>query len=367
MNNKTVLLVGGGSGGHLVPVFEVYKELKKNDSLNVLVVGSGSNIEKKFFEDNPDYRVIRTGKLGRKISVGNTRLFFRVFLGILDALKLLRKERPSVIFSKGGYVSFPVIFWAKLMRIPYFIHESDVEMGLSNKYASNKAKMVFVGYPLDFYKKGRNLVYSGQIIRSRKHISKSNYKEFGFNRIKPVILITGGSQGSLNMNKVVTQAVPRLLESYNIIHQTGELDFERVVRYRMTLDQQLSENYYVSAFLPRHGKDWFFAALSLAEVVVARAGATTVAEIASMGKPMILIPYKYAAGDHQNKNACFIMKNGGALVVNDDSFDADNLISNIEKAINKKEELTSKAGVIFPDNGIKTVISAILDELERKK
>lgn len=367
MKNNTILLVGGGSGGHLVPIFEVYRELKKYTDLKILVVGSGTSIEKKFFEDNPDYKIIHTGKLSRKLSIENTRLLFRVFKGLIESFTLLIKEKPGVIFSKGGYVSFPVIFWAKLMNIPYLIHESDIEMGLSNKYASDKAKTIFIGYPTEFYKKSKKLVFSGQIIRSKKSSLKTELKEFGFKENKPTVLITGGSQGSLNMNKVVVDAMPELLKSYNIIHQTGELDFERVIKARSDLNESSAENYYVSAFLPRHGKDWFFAALDLADVVVARAGATTVAEISSMGKPMILVPYKHAAGDHQTKNAYYVMKNGGALVISDDSFNSHTLISNIKKAIENKKALISKAAVIFPDSGINTVVDGIIEQLKGVK
>lgn len=367
MKQKTILLVGGGSGGHVVPVFEVYQELKKEKDLRLLVVGSGTTIEKKFFGGNPDYRTIITGKLNRRFTFHNIFQFVKFLYGIKYTFFLMLREKPSIIFSKGGYVSFPIIFWAKRLKIPYVIHESDAEIGLSNKYAAANAKKIFVGFPLEFYKGYKNLVYSGQIIRPVKAINFSSKNYFDFTLQRPVIFITGGSQGSINLNSNIIKIIPELLLSYNVIHQTGSIDYNSVIEFKKKLDEDRAKNYFVMDFLHKEGQNLMPYAIKMADIVIARAGATTIAELAIHKKAMILVPYKHASGDHQTKNAKFIEGLGGALVIADDSLNPDSLKKIINEAFRNKSDLGDKASKIFPEDGLKTVVCGILELLGERK
>lgn len=361
---KSILLVGGGTGGHLVPVYYLYKNLKKYSDIRIKVLGSGSDFEKMFFNDNPDYKIITTGKINRTFTLKNISELIKTFYGLFQVLFTFISNKPKIVFSKGGFVSFPVIFWAKLLKIPYFIHESDIEMGLSNKYAAKGALKVFVGFPVDNYKGNNNLEYSGQIIKDTKSNKKNNF--FDFLEKKTTIFITGGSQGSLNINKNVVKIVANLLKSYNIIHQTGQNDFEWVKEYRDKLNENLKYNYYITDMLGREETDMVLEAIEISDLVISRAGANTIAEIAINKKAMILIPYKHAAGNHQNKNAEFMFSNKGALIIKDDELSPDMLREKINEALANKENLGINAYQMLKKDGLKTITNEIIHQINSK-
>lgn len=365
MENKTVFLVGGGTGGHIVPIFRMYKELSRRKNLRVFIIGAGSSIEQDFFASCPDYVPIRSGKMHRSITINNITEFINFFIGIFQSIFLIKKNHPDLIFLKGGYVSWPFTFWAKLLKIPYFIHESDAVMGAANRFAAGGASKIFTGFPTSSYlhvdKKKTEFV--GQLIKIDINQKEDKYS-FGFKGDQPIIFVTGGSQGSRKINRVIFASLPRLLEKYSVIHQTGALDYNEAIKIRSNLSEQARQSYFIRDFLDRIGGfDLMANALKKADLVIARAGATTIAEIAGLKKPMILIPYRYAAADHQKQNALMMEKKKAAVVILEDGLTADFLFSYVEKLFStpeKLKELGENAYKVFPLNGVEKISHEII-------
>lgn len=374
-DRKKIMLVGGGTGGHVVPVFEVYKKLQQdNPELDIVVVGSGTEIEKHFFSDIPVYRIMPTGKLRRHWTVKNIRELILVLFGFCQALCLLLYHRPDVIFSKGGYVALPIIFWAKILNIPFVIHESDTEMGIGNKIGVSKAKKIFVAFPEHYYSKlpKERTVYSTPVIRKCSSINKEEAKGmFGFKDDKPVIFITGGSQGAAHINENIENILVDLLTHYNVIHQSGDFSYRKVKETKEKLPKELQSRYYLTNFLRVEGKaDMMLRAMEVADLVIARAGATTIFELAAKGKPMILIPWKHASSDHQTRNARIVVDAGGAILISDDDLTPGLLLKKINECFaNNREKMTvmsNNSRQLFPDDGLERICKTLLEMNERK-
>jgi UDP-N-acetylglucosamine--N-acetylmuramyl-(pentapeptide) pyrophosphoryl-undecaprenol N-acetylglucosamine transferase len=240
-------------------------------------------------------------------------------------------------------------------------------MGVSNQYAVSDAKKVFVGFPLSFYEnKNESFIHAGQIIRDNIELT-SGY-DFGFKQNKPVVLITGGSQGSRIVNKTTLQILKKLTENFNVIHQSGRLDFLEVKKEADLLDDSIKSSYFLTEFLNLNGEtDLMLSAIKEASIIVTRAGATTVAEVIAMQKPMILIPYKHAAGYHQSKNAQLLEESKAAIVLGDDQLNSEVLLEKILYLSHNKDKalnMVKNAKGHFPQNGLKIVTEAILKELE---
>src|SRR3989344_6019402 len=361
MKNK-ILLVGGGTGGHIVPVYNIYQFLKKADSkLKVYIVGSGAEIEKQFFADSPDYFILKTGKFQRYLIIENIWQLVLLIYGLAQALRLLTRIRPKIIFTKGSFVSLPIVFWARILRIPYFIHESDAVIGRANKFAARGAKKVFTGFPVDNYKsvEKSKLEFVGQIINNEVRETKLSKFDFGFSNSNAVIFVTGGSLGALNINRNVFRALPELLPKYNLIHQTGVQGFVEAIEVRAKLSESMRRSYFIADFLSSTiSDDRKSAAMREADLVIARAGATSVAEIALAGKPMILIPYPYASGDHQTKNAEILRKEKACVIITDRELNSDILASTINKLFedkSKMREMSKSAKKCFPENAVNII------------
>ncbi|OQA04879.1 MAG: UDP-N-acetylglucosamine--N-acetylmuramyl-(pentapeptide) pyrophosphoryl-undecaprenol N-acetylglucosamine transferase [bacterium ADurb.Bin400] len=375
---KKVILVGGGTGGHIVPIIEIYKRLKESgENVSVTVVGAGTEVEKHLYKSLGDsYKKITTGKWKRQLTVTNLAEMGKFILGVIQSLWVVFGIRPGVIFAKGGYATLPVVVAAKLMRIPYFIHESDIEMGLVNKIASRWAKKVFVGFPLKFYPDlpVDKLEYSGPIVRSElQENCSARLQTFSFTNDLPVIFVTGGSQGSLTINRNVAKALPELLKRYNVIHQAGANDLSWLQEYKESaLSSAVHKRYFLVDFLKfEDGRDLMVDAICLADLVIARAGANTISELAIKGKPMILIPYKHAASDHQTKNARFLEELNAALVISDDKLTPRNIIEKIDELfLNDGRELKllgHNAMEMYSKNGADAILQTILHQLQLNK
>jgi len=203
----------------------------------------------------------------------------------------LRHFKPDVVFCKGGYVSLPVGLAAATLRIPYIVHESDLRAGLSNRTLAKWATKVAVGFPVKNYHDlpKDKLVYTGSPIRSELlTITQAQAKKhFVLRGTKPVVLVTGGGLGSQSLNDVVVTALPKLLQDYQILHITGEKDIEHVRFSLRAFSKQELANYHVFSFL----REDMPQALVAADIVVSRAGATTLAELAALAKPTLVIPH----------------------------------------------------------------------------
>jgi UDP-N-acetylglucosamine--N-acetylmuramyl-(pentapeptide) pyrophosphoryl-undecaprenol N-acetylglucosamine transferase len=298
-----------------------------------------------------DFAVISAGKFRRYHSASmlaklvnlqtlgpNTRDAFRAVAGVADSLKILRRFRPKVIFLKGGFVCVPVGLAARLLRIPYVIHESDVTPGLANRILGRWAAKVAVGFPVKNYHEfnPKKLVYVGNPIRSglMKAHRLEGLARFGFDDSLPVILVTGGSQGAAQINDAVVDGLPELLEWAQVIHLTGERDFERV-QFELGRRGKLEhpERYHPQAFLMKEMAE----ALAAADIVVSRAGVNAITDVAALGKPTVLIP-NYEMAGHQVENAKVLSRMGAVRVLDGRTLTAAKLVGELKHLAEDREE-----------------------------
>lgn len=289
-----------------MPILATLDELRKlQPELEVLYVGQADGMEASVAAAaGLPFAAIKAGKLRRYSNVSklksltdiktwslNARDMTRLARGVRRSLRIIRTFKPDVIFAKGGYVSLPVGLAAAVLRVPYVVHESDLRAGISNRTLAKWATKVATGFPIKNYHNlpKDKLVYTGSPIRAELFAIKPTAakKHFGLTGAKPVLLVTGGGLGSQSLNDIVVTALPKLLEEYQVLHITGERDIEHVrFRIRAFTEAEL-KGYHVYSFL----REDMPQALVAADIVLTRAGATTLAELAALGKPTIIVPH----------------------------------------------------------------------------
>lgn len=318
---KRILLTGGGTAGHVTPNIALLPSLIEM-GYDIHYIGSYNGIEKELIaEYNIPYHGIASGKLRRYFSVQNFTDPFRVLKGFAQAKSLVKTLRPDVIFSKGGFVSVPVVMAGKLCKVPTIIHESDITPGLANKLAIPSATKVCCNFPetLNHLPDGK-AVLTGCPIRQELLIGdKAAAKKFcNFTSDKPVILIVGGSLGSVAVNNAVRAILPELLEDFQIIHLCG----------KGKLDNSLLQTagYAQFEYISDELKDLF----ALSDIVISRAGANAICELVALRKPNLLIPLGLNAsrGD-QILNAQSFEKQGYSLVMDEESITNDSFLNAI--------------------------------------
>ncbi|MDO8513133.1 MAG: undecaprenyldiphospho-muramoylpentapeptide beta-N-acetylglucosaminyltransferase [bacterium] len=327
------VLTGGGTGGHIMPLIAMFDYLQEYPVEIIYIGESGGREEKIAEQNNIIFKGIAAGKLRRFNDIGsllsNFLDIFRTIIGIIQSLNFLVQFRPNAILSKGGYVSLPVVIAGWVLKIPVLVHESDMEMGLTNKFSLKFTKFLATGFPIENYSKWEDLkmVFTGTPIDRdffNLKATSSDYEFFGFNSRKPVLLVTGGLQGAHVINESIRKILPKLLENWQIIHLSGEGDYDIFIDIKANLDKY-EDRYSVFPIL---GKDRI-KAMRIASLVVSRASATTLAELSSMAKPVILIPLSSAASDHQNKNARVFESQGAATIISEKELTGDKLYETI--------------------------------------
>jgi UDP-N-acetylglucosamine--N-acetylmuramyl-(pentapeptide) pyrophosphoryl-undecaprenol N-acetylglucosamine transferase len=297
------------------------------------------------------FAAIRAGKFRREYFAGrltkvfnpqtlvpNTRDAFRTVAGVGDAIKVLRRFRPDVVFIKGGFVGVPVGLAARALRIPYVLHESDVTPGLANRFLGRWATKIGVGFPVRGYHDfdRTKLVYVGNPVR--QEILKAHRLEgigiFKLEEDLPVLLVTGGSQGARQINDVVVAALPQLLEFCQVVHQAGEGERERL-KFEMGRTPRLERagRYHLFGFILKD----MGPALAAADILVGRAGVGTISDAAVLGKPLVLIPNAEMAG-HQVANARVLSRAGAARVLDGHRLTPQAFVAEIKHLIDDPEE-----------------------------
>lgn len=332
---KRILFTGGGSAGHVIPNLPVIKQFIANN-WQVSYIGSYTGIESEIVKkNNIDYYPISTGKLRRYFSWQNFSDPFRIFKGIIDAFVILKKVKPQIIFSKGGFVSVPVVLSAWCLRIPVVAHESDLTPGLANKISYPFVNKICVTFEMakKSFKNPSKVIVTGTPIRSSLFDGE---REKGlalcqFSPDKPTVMIIGGSSGSKRFNEVVRESLDTLLGSYQLIHICGQ----------GLMDESLMNvtGYKQFEFVDEELKDLYAAS----NVVVSRAGANSVYEVLALQKPHIFIPLPLTAsrGD-QIQNAAFYEANGISTVIKDEELDGERLIKGINQAYQSSDEIIKK-------------------------
>jgi UDP-N-acetylglucosamine--N-acetylmuramyl-(pentapeptide) pyrophosphoryl-undecaprenol N-acetylglucosamine transferase len=336
-----IVLTGGGTGGHFTPIIAIARQIRRVSeeekivSLDLIYMADQPFDEELLRSEEIRFIKISTGKYRRYLSWKNIIDPFKTIIAVGKTFWILYREFPDVIFSKGGFASFPALFAGRFFGIPIIIHESDSIPGAVTMWASKFANRVAVAFPetLELFPQEKT-AYLGNPIRNR--ILGGNEEEalalFSLEPHVPVILALGGSQGSQPINNVFLQAVSRFLEQYQIIHQAGKDNYTDVVKQASVLLEKSPHRGRYRIF-PQLDEDQLRNASRLARVIISRAGANTIFEIAAWGIPSILIPLPHAAGDHQRHNAYIYARSGACDVIEQSNLTATVLINETIKLL----------------------------------
>jgi UDP-N-acetylglucosamine--N-acetylmuramyl-(pentapeptide) pyrophosphoryl-undecaprenol N-acetylglucosamine transferase len=338
-----IILTGGGSGGHFYPliaVAEAINEIAKKENLvfaQMYFMSDSPYDAESLLENNITFIPITAGKIRRYVSISNFFDIFRTAFGVIVALKKVFSIYPDVIFSKGAYASFPVLMAAKLLRIPVMIHESDSVPGKTNLWAGKFAKKIAVSYPDTVkYFPGDKVAFTGNPLRKAiLNINKTGAHEYlNLEKDIPTILIIGGSLGSQIINERILDALPKLIEKYQILHQTGK---NNVLEVSQTSEVILTNNpnksrYRVFDYL---NDLTLTMAAGAANLIISRAG-STIFEIACWGVPSIVIPITESNGNHQRINAYAYARSGAASVIEEANLTTNVLLGEIDRILQDK-------------------------------
>lgn len=347
---KKIILTGGGTAGHVTPNLALIPNLK-DAGFEIKYIGSYDGMEKGLVENaGLDYFGISSGKLRRYFSWKNFSDPFRVIKGYFEAKKYIKKYRPDIVFSKGGFVTVPVVFAAHKYKVPVIIHESDMTPGLANRLAIKKATKVCHNFPETAQHLGDKAVHTGSPIRQELFTGNkiTALNMCGFTANKPVIMVTGGSLGAENVNKLVRAALPELLKDFQVAHLCG----------KGKLDENLvgTKGYAQFEYIGAEMKDFF----AMADLIISRAGVNSICEIAALKKPNILIPLSARAsrGD-QILNARSFEKQGLSEVLNEDDATSIDLINMVNKVYNNKAQYINAMEKSSISGGVEKITSLI--------
>lgn len=348
---KRIILTGGGTAGHVTPNIALLPRLKEL-GYDIQYIGSYTGIEKELIEPfGIPYHGISSGKLRRYFSVQNFTDPFRVLKGFREAHKLIRQLKPDVIFSKGGFVSVPVVLAGKRCKVPVIIHESDMTPGLANKIAIPSAAKVCCNFPetLKSLPEGK-AVLTGSPIRqellSGNKIAAMDMCHFTSD--KPVILVIGGSLGAVAVNNAVREALPELLKDFQIIHLCG----------KGKMDESLKdvEGYCQFEYIKNELRNLF----ALADIVISRAGANAICELLALHKPNLLIPLSANAsrGD-QILNARSFEHQGFSLVLEEEQLTKETLLAAVKNLYENRTTFINSMKNSGQQDSIGTIIKLI--------
>lgn len=311
---KKIAFCGGGTLGHFTPNVAIYEKLKKD--FDCIYIGSKNGLEKEPASNIMPYYEIETVKLIRSLTLKNLSIPFKLAKGFFDAKKILEKEKPDIIFSKGGYVSVPVIYAANSLKIPCITHESDFTLGLANKLIAKKCNYVCTSFKETSLTLS-NGVYTGSPIR--KEIFNGNKmivkKKLELDNNKKTILIVGGSLGSEKINYCIHNSL-NYLKEFNIIHLTG----------KNKINENIKQNNYYQIEFVKDIENY----LAIADIVITRGGSNTLFELLALSKPMLIIPLgkEQSRGD-QILNAYDFQRNNYANVLYEEDLTTENFINSI--------------------------------------
>ena len=348
---KRIILTGGGTAGHVTPNIALIPRLREL-GYDIQYVGSYTGIEKELIEPfGIPYHGISSGKLRRYFSLQNFTDPFRVLKGFREARKLIKELKPDVIFSKGGFVSVPVVLAGKKGKVPVIIHESDMTPGLANKIAIPSASKVCCNFPetLECLPEGKAVLTGSPIRQELLSGNKIAAMDMcGFIADKPVILVIGGSLGSVIVNNAVREALPDLLNNFQVIHLCG----------KGKTDESLNgmKGYCQFEYIKNELRDIF----ALADIVISRAGANAICELLALRKPNLLIPLsaKASRGD-QILNARSFERQGFSLVIEEENLSRESLLQAVQNLYDNRSTFMDAMRSSGQQDSIDTIISLI--------
>lgn len=355
---KKIILTGGGTAGHVTPNLALIPDLRER-GYEILYIGSYKGIERELIKDaGVEYRAISSGKLRRYFDLKNFTDPFRVLRGYLQSRRIIRKFKPDIIFSKGGFVAVPVTLAAKHYRVPVISHESDMTPGLANKLSMPSAIRICCNFPetMKYLPKDKAVLTGSPIRRELLSGSREAGLSFaGLSGEKPVLLVIGGSLGSVRVNEAIRSILDKLLKDFDIIHICGKGNIDA----SLTVKQGYVQYEYVSKEL----KDIFAAA----DIIVSRAGANAICEILALKKPNLLIPLsaKASRGD-QILNARSFEKQGFSKVLEEEDISDERLLKDIAELYRDREAYILRMNESGLSDGVETIIRLIEEVISEK-
>jgi UDP-N-acetylglucosamine--N-acetylmuramyl-(pentapeptide) pyrophosphoryl-undecaprenol N-acetylglucosamine transferase len=336
--NHRIVLTGGGSGGHVMPLVAVAQSLYArlgNDGVKFLYIGSRGKIEEDAMASIAvPTKFILTGKFRRYFSFRNMADCVRVPCGFVQALWYLWRFMPDAVFSKGGYVAVPVVLAAWMYRIPIMTQDSDAVPGMATRIIGKFANRVAVAYPsaLTYFPTNTTALIGNPVRTEVLSGDASDARvRFGLSAEKPVVLVLGGSLGARILDKAIVKVLPKLLPMTQVIHQTGDALYDETIKDAQGIGIEANTGGYVP--VPFLQMIDIKAALAVADVVVSRAGANAIAELAATGKVCILVPLLSAANDEQRMNAYEIARIGGAIVLEEENLGENIFLNTLNNAL----------------------------------
>ena len=322
-----MLVVGGGTAGHVIPAKPLIERLRQ-ENVDVLFVGSHSGLEEKLVADlDIAFASITTGKLRRYISFENVVDMFRVLIGIVQSIRVVRRFKPNVVFSKGGYVAFPIVVASWLCGIPVVAHESDMTPGLSNRLSLPFVRTLCVNFS-ETRVNAKRVVVTGTPMRgSLLHGDRNRGRSIlGTSPDDPIVLVVGGSLGAESINRVVRDSLSELQGKFFVVHVCGRGNIEESLMH----EPKYRQYEFVDT-------DWGDL-LATADIVVSRAGANSLYELLSLRKPHVLVPLsrKASRGD-QIENASMSANQGWSLVIQEEILDSTSLTNSLDQLWGERE------------------------------
>lgn len=355
---KRIVLTGGGTAGHVTPNIALLPSLKAA-GYEIFYIGSYDGVEKKLIADfGIEYYGIATGKFRRYFDLKNFSDPFRVVKGCAEAKKILKELKPDVVFSKGGFVSVPVVRAAADLKIPCIIHESDMSPGLANKLCIPVASKVCCNFPETLSKvPSGKAVLTGTPIRAE--LAKGNADDgrrlCGFDNVRPVVMVIGGSQGAQSINEVVREALPNLLKDFQVVHICGK---DKMDNLMLSIP-----GYKQFEYLKGDLKDVF----AMSDIVISRAGANAICELLSLNKPNILVPLSMGSRGDQILNASSFEGQGFSMVIREEALDPSNLVDKVHEVYMNRDTYLDNMKQSGQMNSIKTIMGLIEECVGKKE
>ncbi len=348
---KRIILTGGGTAGHVTPNLALIPTLKK-EGWEIHYIGTADGIERKLVEqvEGVTYHCVKSGKLRRYFDLKNFTDPFKVLAGCFESAALVRKIKPDIVFSKGGFVSVPVVYGAKLSGVPVLLHESDMTPGLANRLTAPFAKAMCCTFPEAAKAAGSKGRVTGTPLRAElfQGSREQGIKTFSLTDSRPVLMVIGGSSGAQAINKAVREALPKMTSCFQVLHLCGKGNLDA--------EYEGMKNYHQYEYLNEDLKH----AYACADVLISRAGSNVLCEILALKKPALLIPYpKEASRGDQILNAQSFEQRGLSRVLMQENMTAATLMENVINVYKSRGQLIDAMEREASSDGVENVMALI--------
>ncbi len=366
------LITGGGTGGHIYPALAIARGLQERyQNIELLYVGTKKGLEADIVpKEGIAFKTVEVEGLQRKLSLRLFSAGFKVTKGFIQAQSIVREFKPDIVIGTGGYVCGPVVLAAALRKIPTLIHEQNAYPGITNKLLGRFVDKIAVTFPesIKYFSDQKKVEVTGLPIRPEVlQIDKQDgYNKLGLDPAKKTILVVGGSRGARTLNQAMVQVIKDYQDRKNIqvIHVTGNLDYQDALK-RMS-DQGISMDNHGNISTIPYLYDMAYA-LNVTDLIIGRAGATTLSEITALGIPSILIPYPYASENHQEYNARALETKGAAIVIKDSELNGEILLRQINELLNtdKLGKMAENSRQLGKPDALESIVACVQRLLDK--